>query len=78
MLKFVLTGGGSWLSPYITITAPAGIFGTPTLGTNNQVTVSDTNADTNKYSYTISYNPPSGASPRALVIDPDIQNSNEN
>ena len=87
-MTFNLTGNASWLGPdYITFAdpqPPAGVFGTPTLGTNGKVTMTNTNADTGDYSYLIHYNLTQNGQvapelPKILLTyDPDIQNSDLN
>jgi len=88
-MVFNLTGNAVWLSPYITgednNPLPNPPFGTPSLGIDGKVTVSNTNSDATDWHYNIHYNlrnnPGPGAPPllrRLLTFDPEIQNSNEN
>jgi hypothetical protein len=59
------------------VSAPTGDFGTPAISTNaagrSVMSVSDTVADDDTYSYTLQYTDPQG---RARTFDPQIKNEN--
>lgn len=77
-LKFVLAKGYIWIPPYVTFSGAPGDFGTPTVGPNGNVNVTDTNGDSDLCNYTVYFQNAATGAREKLTIDPEIQNSNDN